>query len=82
MGGGRRFDRKERVKVMSSLDFAVEIEPERLSTGETIYVASCTELDIPSQGATVEEARQNLVEALTLWLETASPHEIGEALSS
>ena len=30
------------------------------------YVALCPELDIASQGDTVEEARQNLTEALEL----------------
>ncbi len=46
---------------------------ERESDG---YVALCTELDIASQGATVEEARANLTEALTLFFETADPSEI------
>jgi predicted RNase H-like HicB family nuclease len=40
------------------------------------FVALCPELDIASQGATIEEARANLVEALTLFFETASPSEI------
>lgn len=40
------------------------------------YVALCPELDIASQGATVEEARRNLVEALELFLETADRSEI------
>jgi predicted RNase H-like HicB family nuclease len=44
------------------------------------YVALCPELDIASQGATVEEARANLIEALELFLEEASPGEIGERL--
>jgi hypothetical protein len=34
------------------------------------------EIDIASQGATIEEARENLREALTLFFETASPKEI------
>jgi predicted RNase H-like HicB family nuclease len=42
------------------------------------YVALCPELDIASQGDTVEEARQNLKEALELFFETASPEEIQE----
>ena len=46
------------------------------------YVALCPELDIASQGATVEEARANLVEALALFLETADPSEIQRRLSS
>ncbi|HEY0514961.1 MAG TPA: type II toxin-antitoxin system HicB family antitoxin [Thermoanaerobaculia bacterium] len=40
------------------------------------YVALCPELDIASQGFTVEEARQNLVEALELFFECADPSEI------
>ncbi len=42
------------------------------------YVALCPELDIASQGSTIEEARANLLEALELFLETASPEEIKE----
>ena len=40
------------------------------------YVALCPELDIASQGQTIEEARRNLVEAVELFFETASPAEI------
>jgi predicted RNase H-like HicB family nuclease len=40
------------------------------------YVAVCPEYDVASQGNTIEEARANLTEALTLFLETASPSEI------
>jgi predicted RNase H-like HicB family nuclease len=36
------------------------------------YVALCPELDIASQGTTIEEARDNLIEALELFFETAS----------
>jgi predicted RNase H-like HicB family nuclease len=44
------------------------------------YVALCPELDIASQGKTIEEARDNLIEALELFFETASPSEIEERL--
>ncbi len=44
------------------------------------YVALCPELDIASQGSTVEEARDNLVEALELFFETADPSEIASRL--
>ncbi len=47
---------------------------------ENGYVSLCPELDIASQGNTIEEARQNLREALELFLETASPNEIQERL--
>ena len=40
------------------------------------YVALCPELDIASQGDTVEEARRNLEEALSLFFECASTGEI------
>lgn len=40
------------------------------------YVAVCPELDIASQGHTVEEARQNLHEAVQLFLESAGSKEI------
>ena len=44
------------------------------------YVALCPELDITSQGSTVEEARDNLVEALELFFETADPSEIASRM--
>ena len=40
------------------------------------YVALCPELDVASQGETIEEARANLIEALELFYETASKDEI------
>ncbi len=46
------------------------------------YVALCPELDVASEGDTVEEARRNLVEALELFFETADNSEIGERLGS
>lgn len=44
------------------------------------YVALCPELDIASQGDTVDEARKNLKEALELFFETASSEEIDARL--
>lgn len=44
------------------------------------YVSLCPELDIASQGDTIEEARDNLREALELFFETASPTEIQSRL--
>ena len=46
------------------------------------FVALCPELDIASQGPTIEEARANLVEALTLFFETASSTEVAHRLHS
>lgn len=39
------------------------------------FVALCPEFDVASQGASMEEARANLIEALTLFFETASDSE-------
>jgi predicted RNase H-like HicB family nuclease len=43
-------------------------------------VALCPELDIASQGDTVESARKNLVEALELFFESADATEIARRL--
>jgi len=50
---------------------------EREGTG---YVSLCPELDIASQGATVEEARANLREAIELFFETADASEVERRL--
>ncbi len=44
------------------------------------YVSLCPELDIASQGNTIEQARDNLKEALELFFETASSEEIRQRL--
>jgi len=44
------------------------------------YVSLCPQLDIASQGETIQEARENLREALELFFEAASPSEIQERL--
>lgn len=44
------------------------------------WVALCPELDVASQGDTIEEAKANLREAVELFLESASPEEIAERL--
>lgn len=46
------------------------------------YVSLCSELDIASQGDTVEEARRNLREAVELFFETAHPNEVSDRLNS
>ena len=46
------------------------------------YVALCPELDIASQGDTIEEARCNIQEALEGFIEAASPEEVRERLRS
>lgn len=57
------------------LQLTAVIEPE----GDG-YVATCQELDVVSQGETVEDARVNLVEAVEGFLEVASPSEIKRRL--
>lgn len=47
---------------------------------EDYYVSLCPQLDIASQGNTVEEARDNLIEALELFFEVADPSEISSRL--
>jgi predicted RNase H-like HicB family nuclease len=47
---------------------------------DDMYVALCPELDIASQGTTVEQARSNLVEALELFFESADQSEIDRRL--
>jgi predicted RNase H-like HicB family nuclease len=46
------------------------------------YVALCPELDIASQGDSVEDARLNLLEALELFFECASPEEVARRMTS
>ena len=44
------------------------------------YASLCPELDIASQGSTIEEARTNLIEALELFFETADAGEVDRRL--
>jgi predicted RNase H-like HicB family nuclease len=44
------------------------------------FVALCPELDVVSQGDTVESARDNLREAVELFLECAPPTEVQQRL--
>ncbi len=44
------------------------------------YVALCPEVDVASQGDSIEEARNNLMEALELFFENASPGEVRQRL--
>ncbi len=54
-----------------SRNFNIIIEKEN-----GMYVSFCPELDIASQGSTIEESRLNLKEAIELFFETASEAEI------
>jgi predicted RNase H-like HicB family nuclease len=49
---------------------------------DDVHVAFCPELDIASQGHTVESARTNLIEALELFFESADPTEVARRLHS
>lgn len=40
------------------------------------YFSFCPEVDVASQGATIEESRLNLIEALELFFEMASKEEV------
>jgi predicted RNase H-like HicB family nuclease len=42
------------------------------------YISLCPEIDVASQGVTVQEASENLREAIELFFETASAAEIQE----
>ena len=44
------------------------------------YVALCPEVDVASQGDSVDQARNNLREALELFFKTASPEEVRKRL--
>lgn len=46
------------------------------------YVSLCPDVDVASQGGSVEEARANLIEALTLFFEAASKTEVNRRLRS
>ncbi|MHB1155957.1 MAG: type II toxin-antitoxin system HicB family antitoxin [Phycisphaerales bacterium] len=44
------------------------------------WLALCPELDIASQGDSIEQAKAHLREAVELFLETASPMEVQQRL--
>ncbi len=56
---------------MGAASYNAKVERE----GDT-YIALCPELDIASQGGTVEETRRNLKVAVSLFLECAAAEEI------
>ncbi len=61
------------MKTTRQLTAIIEREDDR-------YVALCPELDIASQGDTVEAARAHLVEALELFFESADQTEVARRL--
>ena len=46
------------------------------------YVSLCPEIDVASQGDTIEEAKLNLKEAVELFFECASQDEVSMRLTS
>jgi len=69
-GGCNRIARMKTTKQLTAI-----IERE-----DDLYVAFCPDLDIASQGKTVEAARTNLIEALQLFFESADRTEIDRRL--
>jgi predicted RNase H-like HicB family nuclease len=65
----------ERDRSMTKNSYTAIVEKE----GD-LYVALCPELDVASQGATIEGATSNLKEAVELFLESADPAEIKRRL--
>jgi len=63
------------MKSIQNFTAIIEREDER-------YVALCPELDVASQGDTVEEAKKNLQEAIELLFEHASKDEITSRLKN
>lgn len=57
---------------MASISLSAVLSPDA-SAG---YVALCPELDVASQGESIDEAMQNLKEAVEGFFEVASPAEV------
>lgn len=49
-----------------------------ITKGEKFYVAHCVELDVVSQGKTIEEAKESLKEAVELYIESFGPEDLPE----
>ena len=58
------------------------VSPDTSPDGEPGFFSICPELDIASQGDTVEEARRNAVEAVSFFLEDADPQELARRLAA
>lgn len=58
-------------KMMKTMTLSAVLNPD-----DDGYVSLCPELDIASQGDTIEEAMANLKEALEGFFETASSEEV------
>ena len=49
-----------------------------ITKGEVAFVAYCQELGIASQGKTVREAKKNVAEAISLYLEEAKDSKLAK----
>lgn len=70
----RAFDKPRSLpddEMMKSTSYTALIEKE-----DDDYTSLCHELDVASQGSTIEEALDNLREAVELFLKCASPDEV------
>ncbi len=56
---------------MASVTLSAVLTPE-----DSGYIAFCAELDIASQGESIDEALANLKEAVEVFFETASSNEV------
>ncbi len=72
-GSGPAFGYNRHMKTTRRLTAIIERD-------DDAYVALCPELDIASQGHTVEAARSNLVEGLELFFESADRTEVARRL--
>ena len=66
---------------MKTMEVTLDIGPETLSNGERVYVASFREVDICTQGSTIEEAKKNAIESMTLFLDCASESELNRRVN-
>jgi predicted RNase H-like HicB family nuclease len=68
---------RNRRNIMSTKSFQLTAVIER---EDDWFVATCPEVDVVSQGKNIEDARSNLLEAVELFFEMASPSEIKRRL--
>ncbi|MGO8673241.1 MAG: hypothetical protein ACLQVD_18015 [Capsulimonadaceae bacterium] len=61
-------------------EVSIDIWTEQLSDGSQIYVALARELEITSQGETVEQAQANVCESVMTFLQNATEREIDQYL--
>ena len=64
-----------------SYDMPTRVLTALVQREEDGWVSLCPELDVASQGETIEQAKQNLREAVELFLESASKSEVRQRLN-